>query len=444
MEDKILYYYEAYGYPSTDKLYKIMKADDVNVRKSDIKEFLSKQEEKQILNQQTVKKADQGHIVAFGVNEEWQMDTFFLQRYWKDNHGYKYILAVVDIFSRKAYCVAMKNKDSVDVINALSKIIKMAGAPPHSISTDNDTAYTGTDFQKFCDKHNILHQTNVKDDHNALGIIDRFARTTKLMFSTMYIRNKTKNWVDNLDKNINIYNNTPHRGILDYKPNDVIKDDDVKGIIALYNTSKNKKNNTISDIKIGDKVRIYIKGKFDKGTDPLFSDEVYTVKEISGKKITLNNGTIKKRSSLLIVPGNTISTGKNIIKDAKQKRKTEVILQAEGIDENNIVSERRVEKDIVKPLAKRVSKTSNHENLIGKEFIDEGVKYKILKVYFNGIWKVDYVSTNKKKEEFTSTLKEVEEWLKQKADVKDKSHIVASNILNEKRSRKQVLTNYFV
>ena len=168
------------------------------------------------------------------------------------------------------------------------------------------------------------------------------------------------------------------------------------------------------------------------------------MKEISGKKITLNNGTIKKRSSLLIVPGNTISTGKNIIKDAKQKRKTEVILQAEGIDENNIVSERRVEKDIVKPLAKRVSKTSNHENLIGKEFIDEGVKYKILKVYFNGIWKVDYVSTNKKKEEFTSTLKEVEEWLKQKADVKDKSHIVASNILNEKRNRKQVLTNYFV
>jgi len=341
MEEKILHYYEAYGYPSTDKLYKIMKADDIIVKKADIKEFLSKQEEKQILNQQTIKKKDQGHIVAFGVNENWQMDTFFLQRYWKENNGYKYILAVVDIFSRKGYCIAMKNKDSVDVIQALTKIIKMAGESPNSISTDNDTAYTGSDFQTFCDKHNILHQTNVKDDHNALGIIDRFARTTKMMFSTMFLRNKSKNWVDNLDKVINIYNNLPHRGILDYKPNDVIKNDDIKSIIAHYNAVKNKKNNIVSDINVGDKVRIYIKGKFDKGTDPLFSDEVYVVTDVNGKKVTLNNGVVKKRSSLLIVPADTKSSEKNIIKVAKKERKSEVKLKKEGIEETNLVRSKR-------------------------------------------------------------------------------------------------------
>ena len=75
---------------------------------------------------------------------------------------------------------------------------------PHVISTDNDTAYTGADFQLVCKKFNIIHQTNVKDDHHALGIIDRFARTTKMIFSTMFLRNKNNNWVDKLDKNIDI------------------------------------------------------------------------------------------------------------------------------------------------------------------------------------------------------------------------------------------------
>lgn len=408
MEAEILKYYEVYGYPSTDKLYKIMKADGITVKKSDIKEFLSKQEEKQILSQQKVKKADLGHIVAFGVNEEWQMDTFFLQRYWKENHGYKYILAVVDIFTRKAYCVAMKNKDSVDVINAFAKIIKEAGESPHVISTDNDTAYTGADFQTFCNKHNILHQTNVKDDHNALGIIDRFARTSKMMFSTMFLRNKNKNWVDKLDKIIDIYNNTPHGGILDYTPNEVATNDEAKGVIAYYNASKNKKNNTISDIKVGDKVRVYIKGKFDKGTDPLFSDEVYIVVEVHGKKITLNNGVVKKRSSLLIVPSDTKVSGKNVIKDAKEKRKTEVALIKEGVEEKNVVNEKRKEKVDLKPIEKKTKK--DYSDLVGKTFIDEGTTFKITKVYFKGIWKVDYI--DKKKNEYTSKLSEVKEWLK--------------------------------
>ena len=437
MEDKILEYYEAYGYPNLEKLYKLMKADNVSIKKNDIKAFLSKQEEKQILNQQTVKKKDLGHIVAFGVNEEWQMDTFFLQRYWKENHGYKYILAVVDIFSRKAYCIAMKTKDSNDVIDALTTIVKMAGDKPHVISTDNDTAYTGLDFQAFCKTHDILHQTNVKNDHYALGIIDRFARTTKMMFSTMYLRNKNKNWVDNLDKNINIYNNMPHGGILDYKPNDVIKSDDIKSIIAHYNAIKNKKNNTISDIKIGDKVRIYIKGKFDKGTDPLFSDEVYIVTDVNGKKIKLNNGEVKKRSSLLIVPSNTVSSGKNIIKDAKEKRKTEVALQAEGIDETNIIDNKI---KIVKPkIIKKVKK--DYSYLIGQEFYDEGIKFKIVDVFYSGGWKVNYISMDKKKDEHSSTLTEVEEWLKNINKItkdKDKSDIVQSNVLSGKRNRTNV------
>ena len=46
---------------------------------------------------------------------------------------------------------------------------------------------------------------------------------------------------------------------------------------------------------------------FKKGSEPNYSDEVYKVKEIHGKPITLNNDEIKKRSSLLKIPNGTIS-----------------------------------------------------------------------------------------------------------------------------------------
>ena len=157
----------------------------------------------------------------------------------------------------------------------------------------------------------------------------------------MLLKQKNNNWVDKLGKNIEIYNHTPHRGILDFTPNEVMKDLEVRGMIASHNASKNLKNNSESDVKIGDKVRVYIKGKFDKGNDQIYSDEVYTVKQVSGKKLTLDNDVVKKRSSLLIVPKDTKSSNeKNFIKKAKKQYKNELILKKEDVKEENIVTTR--------------------------------------------------------------------------------------------------------
>ena len=65
-----------------------------------------------------------GHIVAFKENEFWNIDIFDLSKYYKYNKGYKYIFCAIDIFTRKVYCIAMKNKDNNNVLNAIENIIK--------------------------------------------------------------------------------------------------------------------------------------------------------------------------------------------------------------------------------------------------------------------------------------------------------------------------------
>ena len=45
--------------------------------------------------------------------------------------------------------------------------------------SDNDKAYEGSQFNNILNKYDIILNENVIGDHNALGIIDRFARSFK-------------------------------------------------------------------------------------------------------------------------------------------------------------------------------------------------------------------------------------------------------------------------
>ena len=76
-----------------------------------------------------------------------------------------------------------------------------------------------------------------------------------------------------------------------------------ESIILDINIVKNRKNNTVSDLNIGDKVRksLLFNEKNIKGTDPKGSGKVFTVVKVYGKTITLDDNTKYKRMLLLKV-----------------------------------------------------------------------------------------------------------------------------------------------
>ena len=47
----------------------------------------------------------------------------FLIKYHKQNHGYKYILACIDTFTRKANAIPLKLKDDENVSEGIKEII---------------------------------------------------------------------------------------------------------------------------------------------------------------------------------------------------------------------------------------------------------------------------------------------------------------------------------
>lgn len=335
-------YYIKKKYPNLDRLYNYLRDDDITVTKKQVKEFLDAQASKQVTQQRKVFKSEGGHITATTKNELWQIDQFFLPKYYKTNKNYKYIFCAIDVFTRFVYCIPLKNKDNDDVINALKKILKHDS--PQKIISDSDSVFTSKEFQRLMADYDIIHETVPINDHESLGVVDRFARTLKQRLTDIFIGSNSTNWIDNLDEVIDDYNNTKNKGIMNLKPSKADLPEN-QPLLVEYNRLKSIKNNTVSDLSIGDKVRVYIKKSMEKGTEPQYSNEVYTVESIRGKTIILDNKEQKRRRDLLLVPNNTVGTNdKNIIRKATKNYKMEQQLNKESIDNNNIVQNKRNRK----------------------------------------------------------------------------------------------------
>ena len=102
-------------------------------------------------------------------------------------------------------------------------------------------------------------------------------------------------------------------------------------------------------MSVGDHVRVIIANYFKKGTEPRYSDEIYTVEGVKGMNITLNDDKVYKRDKLLKIPKDNIkitheSVKPNVIKQATKERKREILHKQMGIDEANIVSTKREKK----------------------------------------------------------------------------------------------------
>ena len=58
------------------------------------------------------------------IDEIWTSDLIDMQAFSKDNNGIKYLLTVIDTFSKFVWIVPLKRKTVQEVANAFSSILK--------------------------------------------------------------------------------------------------------------------------------------------------------------------------------------------------------------------------------------------------------------------------------------------------------------------------------
>jgi len=347
MEEIIEKYYNDFNFPSVDKLYKLMKDDKYNIKKPIIQKYIDSKLETQLLKESKQSKKKFGHITSFKPDSVWNMDIFYLQKYYKNNHGYKYISCCIDIFTRVVYCEPMKTKDIDEVIKAFIMIIRKS--KPYVIVSDSDSTFLSKEFQKLLDKNEIALNPVPLHDHHSLGIIDRFARTLKQILHKRFIKHDDLNWVDYLPKIIQNYNNSPHSALNDIKPNKAIEPENAS-IIYDINVEKSKAKTTYKPtlFQIDDYVRIKETDIFTKKSEGTYKDEIHQIKSINGKIITLDNNKKVKYDMIQKVskPPDVVNQPKtkNIIRKAKQAYQTELLHKRIDINPENIIETKRVRK----------------------------------------------------------------------------------------------------
>lgn len=331
--------------PAYDNLYKAVKAaGHTNIKKTDVKEFLENQKESELLKIKTKKKNKAGHITALYYTDIAQLDIYDLSKYAGSNKNYKYILALVDVFTRKAYVRPMKNKDINAVLTNLEDIFLEDNYIPHTITSDMDKTFISKKFQKLLENYIIYHDVIIAgNDHNILGIIDRFALTLKNIFSKIFIRYNKSNWIEHLYTIIKQYNNTKHSALDGLTPNQASQPLYHESI-AMLNNAKRTNKPISSDFIEGDYVRIRINKMFRKGTEPKFSDKIYTVIASNGLRVTLSNGKTYHETD--VIKTNFLSDNKpNTVEKINNVNRKDRRLKNAGIIKNNVsTTEKRTRK----------------------------------------------------------------------------------------------------
>ena len=121
------------------------------------------------------------------------------------NNGFKYIFCCVDVFSKKADMIPLKDREQTTTTKAFEKILSSMGIPK-TIYSDQGSEFKNASFQKLLDKHNI--QIIFALGH--ASFVESFNKTMKnRMMKYMKLKN-TDNWSKIVSPVLDAYNNSPH------------------------------------------------------------------------------------------------------------------------------------------------------------------------------------------------------------------------------------------
>ena len=213
-------------------------------------------------------------VKVFTMDEQWSADLIEVINISKQNKGFKYLLTVVDVFSKYAWVEPIKNKTGQAETEAFEKILKR-GRKPIQLQTDDGKEFYNKTFQTLLNKYKI-HHFRTSGDTKA-SVVERFNRTLKQRMYHYFTTNNTLNFIPVLQSLVKGYNNCFHRSIK-MAPNQVTEANSPQVYENLY--GKKEKKIKKPTLKEGDRVRLNKKFRlFKKGYLPGWTEEVFVIRE---------------------------------------------------------------------------------------------------------------------------------------------------------------------
>lgn len=109
------------------------------------------------IHRRCVKKFDRRRVVAKFIDELWQCDLVEMINYADENNGFRYILTVIDVFSRFAFAKKLLDKQAKSVALAMEEIFVQQERVPKKIQSDCGKEFMNKIFSSLMRKFDIKH-----------------------------------------------------------------------------------------------------------------------------------------------------------------------------------------------------------------------------------------------------------------------------------------------
>lgn len=261
-----------------EKIYRILKSKGItNVGRSRIKRLLRSQDS-YTLRKELRHSFRRARVIVSGIDDQWDMDLADMSNIASENDQFRYLLVVVDIFSKYLWIQVLKNKSAKVVVEAMKKILA-GNRKCKKIRTDKGKEFNNNIMKSYLKNEGIQYFTTQNSETKA-NYAERVIKTVKNMMYRYFTERRNHRYLDVLQDIVKVYNSTPHRSLNNIQPKDVSKTNEADIWAYMYLKPKKitSKKPRSYHFKANDFVRIsYISMLFDRSYDEHFTREIFKV-----------------------------------------------------------------------------------------------------------------------------------------------------------------------
>ena len=221
-------------------------------------------------------------VVVGGMYTQLQADLIDVTPLKSYNKGNKFILTAIDIFSKYAWAIPLKNKSADSVRKAVEEIVESCPITPLYFQTDKGKEFVNKQVQQYLKSQKIDFFTTENVEIKA-SIVERFNRTLKNRMWRSFTHRGTFDYISILPQLIKSYNHQKHssHGFQPVAVNSSNQETVWQNLYSNDTSAVTKRRSPKNNLTKGTRVRLSIeRGPFRKGYVGAWTEEIFTVSDI--------------------------------------------------------------------------------------------------------------------------------------------------------------------
>lgn len=207
-----------------------------------------------------------------------QVDLVDVSKLSKYNRNFKFVLTMIDVFSRYGFTIGIRRKTGEEVANAFRETFDRIGLYPTYLVCDFGREFRNQHVRSYLESKsiNLIHSSS----ELKCAMLERWNRTWETRLYKYFTHKNTLKWIDVAEKITTAINKSFNRSIR-CTPEQVFTGKRMPDPSSLRGGDREIKMRKKPKYKIGDRVRLWKTDKtFRRGYEVAWTEEIFSIVEV--------------------------------------------------------------------------------------------------------------------------------------------------------------------